>query len=127
MTYVVDWLRRRSPAPPEDLGERLREAVLASADGIGPGGAAGAGGGPGGPVGSADGPQPVAEGLAEAAVEALNRARRAPGRVRASALDLLVADALWTYAAEAAVAEDDPDGTLEDLVRRAAEGGGRRP
>jgi hypothetical protein len=51
---------------------------------------------------------PVWESLTHAGMESLSRARSAPGRVRESAYHLLRADALLTYACEAAV-EMSPD------------------
>ena len=61
---------------------------------------------------------------ATAIVGALDRATRLcldealarPGRVRESAFALLAADALLTYACEAAVESDDPDGALQALL-----------
>jgi hypothetical protein len=60
--------------------------------------------------------------LAEQAMEELARSRAAAGRVRESAWHLLVADALLTYACEAALDGADPPRALEDLLRKAAAG-----
>jgi hypothetical protein len=68
-----------------------------------------------------EGGSPALEGLASAGLEALDRARSAPGRIRESAFELLTADALLTYACDAALEGDDPAEALEGLVRRAAE------
>ncbi len=46
----------------------------------------------------------------------LDQARARPGRVRESAFDLLTADALVTYAAEAALESDDPESALRGLL-----------
>jgi len=43
---------------------------------------------------------------------------RTPGRVRESAFDLLAADALLTYACEAALESPDPEGVLGAILRR---------
>ena len=54
--------------------------------------------------------------LVRAANGALERALAEPGRGRAAAFDLLVADALITYACEAALEGDDPGAELDRLV-----------
>lgn len=51
-----------------------------------------------------------------AGAAALDRALENPGRVRSSAFELLTADALITYACEAALETDDPEGAIESLV-----------
>jgi len=89
------FLAARAPAPPSALGLRLGDAEL---DGV-----------------------PPLEGLGREALAALDRARGAPGRVRESAFHLLAADALMTYACEAAVEGDDPGSDLARLMERAAE------
>ncbi len=53
------------------------------------------------------------ERLVRAARDRLDAARARPGRVRESAFELLVADALITYACEAALETEDPSATLE--------------
>lgn len=89
-----DWLSTRRPEPPEGLARRLdRIEVERSAS--------------------------RSMSLAGAAREELDAARNAPGRVRESALRLLTADALFTYASEAALEEADPAAALEALVRKA--------
>ena len=92
-----DWLARRTPPPPEELRARIGKVLEATGDG--------------------DEPFPA---LASAAFEELDRARRSPGRVRESAFHLLSADALLTYACEAALDLPDPDTALRELVERAA-------
>jgi len=70
----------------------------------------------------ADGPlegEPV-EGLTRRGIAELDRARSAPGRVRASAYHLLAADALLTYACEAALEAADPAAAMEAIIRAAA-------
>ena len=54
-------------------------------------------------------------GLAE-----LDASRAAPGRVRGSAFHLLAADALLTYACEAALAAGDPRVALVEILQQAA-------
>lgn len=88
------FLATRTPPPPEALAAWLSRADL---DGVAPLG-----------------------GLASEGLEALDRARAEPGRVRESAFHLLAADALLTYACEAAMEEDDPAASLTDLMERAA-------
>lgn len=89
------FLATRTPAPPEALGAWLSAVEL-------------------------DAVTPLS-GLTREGLEALDRARGAPGRVRESAFHLLAADALLTYACEAAMEEDDPAASLMDLMERAAE------
>jgi len=91
---VRSWLARRSPPPPAPLSRWL-EGVDA------PGGAPG-------------------EALLEGGLGELGRARAAPGRVRASALHLLAADALVTYACEAALEAGDPAEALGRILSRVA-------
>ncbi len=98
MTDLRSWLDARRPPPPPDLCGHL---------------AAGVGLGDGDAVGS----------LTHEAVSALHRARAATGRVRQSARDLLMADALFTYACEAALELPDPDAALRRIGRRAADAG----
>lgn len=59
-----------------------------------------------------------AGGWADSAVVALDRVLERPGRVRSSAFDLLAADALVTYACEAALASGDPDAQLAAVLQR---------
>lgn len=53
--------------------------------------------------------------------QALDRALEEPGRVRASALHLLAADALVTYACEAALEVDRPEDELDRILRGVSE------
>jgi hypothetical protein len=80
---VGDWLARRAPAPPPALRARLESALGA------------------GLAREADDATEVMVGAAEALVEGL---LRGDATSRESALDLLAADALVTYAFEAASA-----------------------
>lgn len=91
---VRAWLSARDPRPVFDLGPWVDEA------------------GPthGGP-----------SDLARLGGQALDRALAAPGRVRASALHLLAADALITYACEAALEADDPEEELHRILREVGE------
>lgn len=109
------WLEARPGAPPV-LRERMLEALALEAAG-GPTVQAGAGAsrrsrgrrpGPGRPPAAA--PPATAVQLAEAALDCL-RAALAAGRGRPAAVHLLAADALLTYACEAA-AEAGPDALL---------------
>jgi hypothetical protein len=59
----------------------------------------------------------TAEQLTRAALDALGRARARPGRHRESAFDLLAADALVTYACEAAVEGEDIEDGLSRILR----------
>jgi hypothetical protein len=58
--------------------------------------------------------------LAEVGVAALARARSRPGRVRERAFDLLAADALISYACEAALEDEDPTAALGAILERVA-------
>ncbi len=58
------------------------------------------------------GPEARAETLTALGLSALTAARERPGRVRDSAFELLAADALLTYACEAALECEDVEGTL---------------
>lgn len=60
--------------------------------------------------------------LVDQALDELSRSRAVPGRVRDGAWHLLAADALLTYACEAALDGSDPPGMLEDVLRKAAAG-----
>lgn len=59
---------------------------------------------------------PIWEALMRAGVDSVDRARAAPGRVRESAYHLLRADALLTYACEAALEDADPAATLGRIL-----------
>lgn len=88
MTAAPAWLDSRRPAPPGDLRDRLHAG--------------------------ADARRP--ESLLDEGVEALGKARAATGRVRESAFHLLLADALLTYACEAALESQDPAGGLDRVL-----------
>lgn len=110
------WLEGRSPRPPEDLSTRLLERLEASS--TADAGRAGEGG-----LG-VDGPEMdegTVEGLLEAARSALTSAVSRPGRVRETAFELLVADALVTYACEAALETEAPEEALGSILAVAAE------
>ena len=92
MTSLSDWLRRRRPPAPEALGDAVRRAVAEA--------------GPASPLAALD-----ASGRT-----LLTAAASRPGRVRESAFHLLTADALVTYACEAALEADDPVAALEGLL-----------
>jgi hypothetical protein len=87
MSTAQSWLAARRPSPPAELAAGLALA---------------------------DEPGPLAERLADAGAVRLRVARGHLGRVRSSAFHLLEADALITYACEAALESDDP----EDALRR---------
>lgn len=89
MSDVDAWLAARTPAPPRDLAEALRPL--------------------------ADGPS-LHGVLADAGLGRLQQARARPGRVRDSAFRLLEADALLTYACEAALESDDPEAALRRVL-----------
>jgi hypothetical protein len=97
VTDALTWLRARQPAPPERLARRM-QAALAEID-----------------VGG-----DVVRSLGDAAFVCLE-ASLAAGPGRAAALDLLAADALLTYAWEAAA-----DGGVPGLERFAADCGPAR-
>lgn len=52
--------------------------------------------------------------------QALEAALERPGRVRDSAFELLAADALITYACEAALDTDDPEASLKWILESAS-------
>jgi hypothetical protein len=60
------------------------------------------------------------EALLEGGLAELGRARAEPGRVRRSAFHLLAADALVTYACEAALEHADPEEALRRVLERVA-------
>lgn len=127
---AIRWLETAEPKPPEALLDRIREAVLEAAAGAGTTGgdsrmesgaasddaiarAVNAQGRT-----AAEGPSPdprlAAEAFVEAALDRLRGVIQAE-RGRGTAFDLLAADALLTYACEAA-AEAGPE-TLDAIVR----------
>jgi hypothetical protein len=93
MSDALSWLRAREQQPPDPLARRI-EAALHDLDGAG---------------------DDVPRALGDAAFACLH-ASLAAGPSRAAALDLLAADALLTYAWEAAA-----DGGAESLERFAAQ------
>jgi len=94
MTTLAEWIASRNAgAPPPLAAWMLREV---------------------------GGRQISAASLMEAGLVALDRARARPGRRRASAFELLGADALITDACQAALDEEDPVGVLTELIRAAA-------
>jgi hypothetical protein len=90
---VRTFLALRTPPPPEALGARLV-------------------------AGARRGDAPL--GLTDQALDELARSRAEAGRVRESAWHLLAADALLTYACEAALGSSDPPRDFEELLRKAA-------
>jgi hypothetical protein len=87
---VDGWLAERTPKPPADLAESLGTIP--------------------------DGSTSVVEGLARAGSDRLADALARPGRVRESAFRLLEADALLTYACEAALESEDPEAELGRIL-----------
>jgi len=62
---------------------------------------------------------PLWEALMRSGLASLDHARAVPGRVRESAYHLLRADALLTYACQAALEERDPGATLARILEAA--------
>lgn len=99
------WLDSRVPAPPERLARRMELALAETADG---------------------GSETIAERLTVAAFAILSKfghdetrragASGAGDRISAAALDLLAADALVTYAAEAAAEDCESFAATTDAV-----------
>lgn len=94
MSDLASWLQGRQPRPPTAMKEWLDAGF--------------------------DGTRPLYRTLGDRGLEALDRARAAPGRVRDSALHLLTADALLTYACEAALEAPDPGAALWEILDDAA-------
>lgn len=94
MTSTAPWLGDRRPEAPDDLAARVLERVRGPGDGSGE----------------------RADLLLAAARISLHEALDRPGRVRGSAFELLVADALATYACEAALESERPREALERVV-----------
>jgi len=84
------WVACRGPSPPSDLDTALR--------------------------GDLEGGDTLSEALACAGRARLEAALSRPGIVRESAFELLAADALVTYACEAALESPDPLSALEQLL-----------
>jgi hypothetical protein len=87
VTDVVRWLDSRRPPPPPSLRLAMIEALSAAEPE----------------------PGPMADRLAAAGLDALTRVAAAPS-IRATAIPLLAADALITYACEAAIEEEAVEG-----------------
>jgi len=88
VSALGEWLASREPEPPRALAEALGALAVAA-------------------EGPAEG-RGLRDALAAAARERLESAMARPGRVRDSAFRLLEADALFTYASEAALETEDP-------------------
>jgi len=84
------WLASRQPSPPADLGAGLASGAEAGGS--------------------------LVDGLTATGLARLDEARARPGRVRASAFRLLEADALLTYACEAALESGDPASELQRVL-----------
>jgi hypothetical protein len=89
------FLTTRDPRPPEALEARLLAGVRSGE---------------------------ATRGFTEQALDELAGSRAAAGKARESAWHLLAADALITYACEAALDGADPPRAFEDLLGRAAAG-----
>lgn len=89
MSDLSAWLTSRRPEPPADLAEALRPRASAGTH---------------------------SEGLAAEGAARLTVARARLGRVRESAFRLLEADALFTYACEAALDLEDPEAALSRIL-----------
>jgi hypothetical protein len=88
---VLSWLDEREPAPPLALTEWLTVP---------------------------DRGLPLIDTLIESGNEALAEAERRPGRDRHAAFYLLAADALFTYACEAAADDEDVEEKLRAMLER---------
>ena len=93
MTDLTAWIATRTPGAPAPLQAWVTRALEGSGS---------------------------AEQLLTSGIEALDRARAQPGRVRSSAFELLGADALLTYASEASLDDADPRHALKRLIRATA-------
>lgn len=89
MRPLSEWMASRRPASPPDLAAALSLK---------------------------DAGDPLEAALTGAARTRLAEARAQPGRMRASAFRLLEADALITYACEAALDTEDPGGALRRIL-----------
>lgn len=123
MTGLRSWLEGRRPAAPEDLRLRVEEAVTEALrpestevhHGVAPAGGTAAAG-PSHELPGASSPEARVEHLLKAAKQSLAVAAARPGRVRETAFELLVADALVTYACEAALETERPSEALQRIV-----------
>lgn len=95
MNAVVSWLDEREPAPPLEL----REWLMVPDEGL-----------------------DLVDALARAGSGALEEAVRRPGRDRDAAFYLLAADALLTYACEAAADGEDVERKLRAILERTGAG-----
>lgn len=93
MSVFRQWLATREPEPPEAVKVGLEVET----------------------IGATEAGELVGV-LATAGRSRLDQARANLGRVRASAFHLLAADALVTYACEAALEADDPESALKAVV-----------
>ena len=93
MSDIRKWIDARQPPAPMDLRPWLHTDVESGS---------------------------MTERITNLARTALDEARGNPGRVRESAFHLLAADALVTYACEAAPAEQDPAGALRTILLETA-------
>ncbi len=104
MRALAEWLSSREPPPPEKLEASLRalpwERLPAASSAVAP---------------NADELGPL-EALAHAGRERLEHALAHAGRERESAFKLLEADALFTYACEAALEAEDPEAALHRIL-----------
>ena len=98
MSALERWLDDRYPAPPAELERELRAALAT--------------------VQRSD--RGIVDALTDAARERLTLARSRAGRVRESAFDLLAADALFSYACEAALESQNREALLLRIVETAA-------
>ena len=90
MNDPMGWMAGREPSPPQELGIWLRVRPVKA--------------------------ESVAVTLSGAALEHLDEALARPGRNREGALHLLAADALMTYACEAAAEEPEAERILSSLL-----------
>jgi hypothetical protein len=93
MSDLVAWLASRRPTPPEELVVGLPDAG-------------------GDDAGGEEGDAALVRRLTRAGRVERDRALSRLGRVRESAFHLLTADALFTYACEAALEDEDPEAAL---------------
>lgn len=98
-----DWLSRRSPAPPEELATAIRDALT---------------------VRSITGDPPAPTQLLETAQSILEKVLQTECATRESALALLTADALVTYALEVANEAGQLSGFPEEAMQTIAGQGG---
>ena len=94
MDPVARWLDNRAPPAPDGLRSRF------------------------GPLHG--GGASLSEALGRLSVRHLAEALKLPGRNREAAFYLLAADALLTYACEAAVEQEDPEAALSLVLERAS-------